>query len=475
MAGFTSKMTSKGEERWRYHIHRKGFPTLTKGGFKDEQACRDAATIEEANLLQTGQPTTIQEAKKHTVADMIDKFLKEKDCSIADRSLLKHLRNSPLAAMSLAYVQRKDAYAYLDKRSQETRMRNGTEARIDSQSIARSVAIICSMFNVAAEKWGWTNRPNPFSQLKIGKHYGKVLRPRTRRLKEGELDTLIEICEKLSNTQNRLYIPLAINLAIETGMRKEELLNLRWADIDLDKRLIQIEESKTDKKTDYEGRTIVMTVIAKKLLETLWNVRIIASSNFEPEFVEINQRGKEGPEGKEKPEFSISFSPIGPIVPATTPLPADRIFPMSYTSFSHAFQRLVRRADIYEIKRGTGEKDYLHFHDLRREADCRFRYEAKLEPEECDLMMGHNNRNIRATYLPPSLIAIRDKLDRDQLGGLTETEWTEMKLNKAREKRTMDEARLIADRMQQAREDTERRIEQTAKIFQLSQYRRRAS
>jgi integrase len=464
MAHISSKTNSKGETVYRYHIHRKGYPTTTKGGFKTYQACKDAATIEEAHVTQHGQPTSIREAKKHTVRDVIDKYLLEIECSSTDMAMLRKLREAPIAAISLAYVQKKDAYAYLDQRSQATRMRDGVEGKISSTSIAREVNLIRAMLFIADDKWGWIKwgltNPNPFQKLKLAQHYGKVLRRRKRRLKDGELEKLIDAC-KQCHGDNRCYLPLVINLAIETGMRRQEILNLTVADIDTDNRRIEIRKSKTDHVTEYEGRTIVMTVIAKRILEGLNNVQVFKSMGFKPEFAEIDASG---------PYVNMQVS--DPILPATAPLPTDQLIPMKHQAFAYAWHDLVRRAGLYEIKTrpdGTKEKDYLHFHDLRHEAACRF-HEAGLDDQEQDLMIGYTSKHMRDVYIHSMLSSIQNKLDRDQLGGLTDEEWQSKQL-KASD--AVAEAKAIAEQRQRTREETERRIDQTAKVIQLSSYRRR--
>jgi len=47
------------------------------------------------------------------------------------------------------------------------------------------------------------------------------------------------------------------HLAVETGMRLQEVFDLIWRDIDFNKRCIHIRKSKTD-KSSYEGRDLVL-------------------------------------------------------------------------------------------------------------------------------------------------------------------------------------------------------------------------
>jgi len=67
---------------------------------------------------------------------------------------------------------------------------------------------------------------------------------------------------------NNYFVPLAIYLAIYTAMRRAEIMNLMWADIDIVNRRIRIRKSKTDKATGKDGtdKSMDATYTGKKLL-----------------------------------------------------------------------------------------------------------------------------------------------------------------------------------------------------------------
>jgi hypothetical protein len=188
---------------------------------------------------------------------------------------------------------------------------------------------------------------------------------------EGELQRLERACEACRGL-NRTYVLLAIYLAIETGMRLQEIFNLTWPDVDIQNRRIAIRKSKTDRVSDYDGRTIVMNVVARALLAAL-HIRLIINFRYSKE---------------------------------------DRIFPMTREAFKQSWADVVKRADIED----------LHFHDLRREAGSRFD-EAGLTRGEHDLMMGHANKDMASLYIRADLKSIQDKLDRHRFGGKT---WQEV-------------------------------------------------
>jgi len=83
---------------------------------------------------------------------------------------------------------------------------------------------------------------------------------RTRFLSTTERTSLLEACQ--CATWSKLY--LLVLMAITTGARRSELINLTWADIDLKRQLAHIRTSKNG-----EPRTLPLTQAVTKLLEQL--------------------------------------------------------------------------------------------------------------------------------------------------------------------------------------------------------------
>jgi integrase/recombinase XerD len=86
----------------------------------------------------------------------------------------------------------------------------------------------------AAVRWGWLGT-NPVTAL--NKRSLKTSRPRTRFLTPAELDQLL--------TATADHIRPAIILATETGLRKEELFSLTLSGIDLTRREIRLDHTKS--------------------------------------------------------------------------------------------------------------------------------------------------------------------------------------------------------------------------------------
>jgi integrase len=350
---------------WRAQIRRKGHKVQVKM-FASKREAEHWATEQERAIRLTGLPQTIDDLKPHLVSEIVIRYRDEitptKGCRVSETTVLNKFLRHKFCSKSLAYVSRQDAYSYRDDRLKEKWKGNP----IKPSTVRREINTIQHVFEVAREQWGFTNLQNPFRGLKIR---GSMYR-RKRRLKEGELEAL-ERHSRDCRGLNSYYVPLAIYLAVETGMRLQEIFNLTWQDADIHERRIEIRKSKTDYLTGQDGRTIVLTLGAESFLAML---RLSLRENRR-----FNR--------------------------------ADRIFPMTKDAFKQSWADVLKRAAI----------NSLTFHDLRREAGSRFDA-AGLTKGEHDLMMGHANRDMTSLYIHADLKSIQDKLDRYVLGGMTRDE-----------------------------------------------------
>ena len=107
-------------------------------------------------------------------------------------------------------------------------------------TVNREVACLKCMFNKAI-LWGKA-KENPVTKVQLFKEDNMIV----RYLTEDERERLLKACKV--STATHLY-PIVI-VALNTGMRKGEILNLRWRDIDLANRFIHVETSKSGKRRD---------------------------------------------------------------------------------------------------------------------------------------------------------------------------------------------------------------------------------
>ena len=88
--------------------------------------------------------------------------------------------------------------------------------------------LIRHAWNVARIEWGWSLRENPISLIRMPKNKP----PRERRLRLGEYEKL----KTAAHGSRSWYLWPIIDIAIETAMRRGEILSLQWTNIELSKK-----------------------------------------------------------------------------------------------------------------------------------------------------------------------------------------------------------------------------------------------
>ncbi len=122
-----------------------------------------------------------------------------------------------------------------------------------------------------ALRWGYVDKNAATSVEKM-----KIVRNPPLFLKQDEIQRLI-------NAAKDSYIYPIIMTALHTGMRKSELFNLKWSDIDFDQDIIMV-QSKPDWHTkNYKARTLQITPSLHKVLAE--HRKMQCEIGFESEYV----------------------------------------------------------------------------------------------------------------------------------------------------------------------------------------------
>ena len=127
-----------------------------------------------------------------------------------------------------------------------------------NDTIAKKVRTLKRFYNLALERGQITE--NSFRFLKAPKRIKKVVRV----LSDNEYSKLVKIAH---DRQGRFGVrwEVLIILAVVTGMRKGELLNLTWGDVDFDRQTVTVRAKPDSKQTwaweikDSEERTLPLT------------------------------------------------------------------------------------------------------------------------------------------------------------------------------------------------------------------------
>jgi integrase len=151
-------------------------------------------------------------------------------------------------------TKRKDKEGNLKKRS------GGT--------VNRYLAALSSCLGFAVKELQWLER-NPVERIKKPSE----AKGRVRFLSDAELPKLLEACRKSKN--KHLY--LAVALSLTTGARQEEIMALRWPQIDLTRRLITLPKTKNG-----DARALPIVGEALELLKERDKVRSISDNRLFP-------------------------------------------------------------------------------------------------------------------------------------------------------------------------------------------------
>jgi integrase len=136
--------------------------------------------------------------------------------------------------------------------------------KVKPATVYQELALLRRMFNVAMNEWEWV-KDNPVSRLSFSVGNKNA---RYRWLTIEEEQRLIDCAA------NPQWLRTLLVVALQTGMRRGEILDLKWQDVDFAKRTIMIVKSKNG-----ERRMIPMSNFVKEVLSKV-KIRDISGKVF---------------------------------------------------------------------------------------------------------------------------------------------------------------------------------------------------
>lgn len=323
--------------RWQAVIRVKGFPPQNKTGFATKTQARHWAEREEV-AMRTGTWADRSIAEHVTLGELLARYSQDvtprKKGHATEQLRIKFLRRHPLSNRIVATLCSEDINRYITERLKEGRA---------GSTVNRELNLLHHLFVIARKRWG-VNVVNPCADMERPKNPGA----RNRRLNSGEEQKLLEAVRAARNP----WIEPMVILAIETAMRRSELLTMRWKDIDWDGSYIQLRDTKNG-----ESRDVPLSPRSLDTLETL---------------------------------------------PRTSD---ERIIPVTLNAWRCAWRRARDRSGLPDFR----------FHDLRHEATSRL-FEAGLGVMEVASVTGHKDLRMLARYTHPRARDIARKLALDRGG-----------------------------------------------------------
>ncbi len=299
---------------------------------KRRQRKLQAHTLQQARSLLNAEKARVEKIltlgyappSAEMLTTVVNRYLKHQKARLTPAAYVResgilesHIKPFFGTETKIASVRRADVQRYVTERSGE----------VSAASVTKELNVLKHLMSLAVE---WELIPaNPAHGVKAP----KAPAGRVRYLQPGELRAVLEACPEWLR-------PIAV-LAVSTGMRRGEILGLRWLDIDMKNSRLLLPQTKNG-----EGRIVYLNELALQALQS-----------------------------------------IGTQVHAK---PTDRIFQgesVTPENVSLSFLRACRSAEIHDF----------HFHDLRHTAASWMRMKGA-DIHTVAVLLGHKDLRMAARY-----------------------------------------------------------------------------
>ena len=307
----------KRNGKWQAIVRHKDIGTRARS-FHTKQAAIKWAVGEERKL--TEGVIGVLKPSEVTLGQLLQLYvanvLPSKRGVLTEGQRLQRLIKDPVSSLKASQLTSEAVAAFRDRRLLDGR-----------RTCHHDLILIRHCLKIAINEWGLMLPSNPVDRVKM-----PPLSPaRNRRLESGEFEQLEEASKQ---TKNPHIWPIIV-FAIETGMRRGEILGLRWEHVDLDRRIALLPLTKNGSSREVPLSTKAALVLARQ-----------------------RQRND-------------------------TPSP----FPVTPNGFRLAWDRLRSRAGLSNLR----------FQDLRHEAISRF-FELGLNIPEVAVISGHKDPRMLFRY-----------------------------------------------------------------------------
>ena len=323
---------------WKALIRKTGWPTVAKT-FRTKRDAEDWSRRTEDEMVRGvyiqrsgSERMTLESALTRYLADVTPtkKPATQRGETSKAKKLIEHLGKYSLAALSAEIIA-----GYRDKRLNEP-SRNGT---ISNNTVRLELALLSHLFTEAIQEWGLGLTFNPVLNIrKPSPGEG-----RNRRLSPNEERRLLAAVNNHSNPM----LGWIVGVALETGMRSTEIASLRQLQIDTERRIVKLTDTKND-----SHRTVPLSKRATELFKAAM------ANPARPTDCNLVFFGEPGKDNKRRP----------------------------YT-FTKIWRSLVKKLELPDFR----------FHDLRHEAVSRL-VEGGLSDQEVSAISGHKSMQMLKRY-----------------------------------------------------------------------------
>lgn len=350
---------------WKAVIRKQGWPTASKT-FRTKRDAEDWARSTEDEMVR-GMYVRRTLSEKMTLEAALRRYLLEVTPSKkASTQKSEKTKANPLIRLlgsySLAALTPDIVAGYRDKRLSEpvnTKLKENSRViprNVGNNTVRLELALLSHLFTVAIQEWRIGLPQNPVANIrKPSPGPG-----RNRRLSPDEEIRLLKAVSTYSNPM----LSWIFRIALETGMRTSEFINLRMHLVDLKKRVANLPDTKNGGYRSVPLSKIATNVMAQAL-----------DNPVRPTDCDLVFFGNPGKDGKRRPYV-----------------------------FSKAWSAMKKKLGIADF----------HFHDLRHEAVSRFVETGEFSDQQVAAISGHKSMQMlkRYTHLrSEELVELLDRAD----------------------------------------------------------------
>lgn len=278
--------------KWQARISRKGLSPVSRSFLTLQDAERWARQIE--SDMDKGAYTNTVLAERTTLKELIQRYMREVTPTMrgseADLIRLKAICRRPICNLNMIALTSTKIAEYRDERL----------TQVSAGTVIRELCYFSSIINHARREWG-INTTNPVALVR------KPASPkgRSRTLNDDEKTRLLEALIATKNNRRSIWMKPLVEFALETAMRRGEIVALLWVNVDLAKRVAFLPTSKNG-----ESRFVPLSTAAIEIIKQI------------PQSID------------------------------------GRVFPINGFTVAAAFMKATKRAKVHDF----------HFHDLRHTA-----------------------------------------------------------------------------------------------------------
>jgi len=250
--GIEQRINADGNISYRVKVRLRGQPSQSATFERRTDAKRWKQQTESA--IREGRYFKTHEARKHDVAEVIDRYLKQ----VKRDKPKRHDDVEPMLKWwsdEIGYCLLSDLskQLILQKRDKLLSTRKKDDADRSNARVNRIMAALRHALTVATNQWEWLEE-NPMRKItQLPEPKGRV-----RFLSNDERKRLLAACQQSKNP----YLYLIVTLALSAGPRKGEILNLRWSDVALQRKTIVLYDTKNG-----DNRLLHLAGLAMELMK----------------------------------------------------------------------------------------------------------------------------------------------------------------------------------------------------------------